>query len=281
MRLKILVTGKNRKIAKDLCEHLESDRGYLTAKCQPDRNALFDVILAELPKVIIICLGDETIETIRAYNVLRDANRRGNCTTIVISNDQDERIFKKYTELDRAFFLSRPVPLLSLYEKLIKVEEQLAAEGDDDSDVFTVFENENSYSGPPRRKILVVDDDPDQLLHIKDQLSEFYDVTPVRSGEDCFRYLMKRKPDLILLDYLMPDEDGPEVLAKMQTVEEYAEIPVIFLTGVTEKKAVLKTLTELRPAGYIIKPSRKSDIVAKIIQALEPEEEPEAEKKNE
>ena len=275
MRLKILVTGKNRKIATDLCEHLESDRGYLTAKCQPDRNALFDVVLAELPKVIIICLGDETIDTIRSYNVLRDANRRGNCTTIVISNEQDEKLFKKYTELDRAFFLSRPVPLLSLYEKLIKVEEQLEAEGDDDSDIFTVFENENTYVGPPRKKILVVDDDTDQLLHIKDQLSEFYDVTPVRSGEDCFKYLMRRKPDLILLDYLMPDEDGPQVLAKMQTVDEYAEIPVIFLTGVTEKKAVLKTLTELRPAGYIIKPSRKSEIVAKIIEAMESEEEQE------
>ena len=60
MILKALVTGKNRKVANDICEHLENDRGYMTIKCAPSKTALFDVTLAELPRIVIICLGDET-----------------------------------------------------------------------------------------------------------------------------------------------------------------------------------------------------------------------------
>ena len=47
MRLKILVTGKNRKVAGDICEHLENDRGYLTVKCNPSKAELFDLVLAK------------------------------------------------------------------------------------------------------------------------------------------------------------------------------------------------------------------------------------------
>ncbi|MCR4605199.1 MAG: response regulator [Eubacterium sp.] len=271
MKLRILVTGKNRKIATDLCEHLESDRGYLTVKCQPNKNALFDVILAELPSVIIICLGDETMDTIKSYDVLSDASRRGNCTTIVVANEEDEKFFKKHSELSKVYFLSRPVPLLSLYEMLIKIEEELENEKEESLSLFREYENENGEMGFKRKHILVVDDDTEQLVNIKEQLKEFYDVTPVKSGEAAFKFLFKNIPDLILLDYLMPEQDGPEVLRKMQTIKEYAEIPVIFLTGVTEKSAVLQTLTELRPQGYIVKPAKKSELVAKIIEAIEPE----------
>ena len=71
-----------------------------------------------------------------------------------------------------------------------------------------------------------------------------------------------------MLDYMMPEKDGPQTLREMRTVEAYAEIPVIFLTGMTEKNAILKTIAELRPQGYIVKPAKKSDLVAKIIDVL-------------
>ena len=56
MQLKVLVTGKNRKVASDICEHLETDRGYVTIKCDPNKTALFDLMISELPKVVIICI---------------------------------------------------------------------------------------------------------------------------------------------------------------------------------------------------------------------------------
>ena len=58
------------------------------------------------------------------------------------------------------------------------------------------------------------------------------------------------------------------VLRSLREVEEYSDIPVIFLTGMTEKNTVIKTLTQLKPQGYLVKPAKKSEIVAKIIDVL-------------
>ena len=56
--------------------------------------------------------------------------------------------------------------------------------------------------------------------------------------------------------------------AYLLTIPEVSHIPVVFLTGVTEKETVVKTLVELKPQGYIVKPSKKSELVAKIIDIL-------------
>ncbi len=267
MKFKVLVTGKNRKVANDVCEHLQADRGYVTIKCDPNKTALFDLMLTELPKVVIICLGDETSVSVQAYNVMRQALIQGNITTIVVTDDKDEKLFMKYTELERVFFLSRPVSLFALYEKLSEIEKTIEEDKDNNLSAFREFVNENDH-GHPRKKILVVDDDTEQLMHIKDQLDEFYDVVCVKSGEAAFKFLAKKTCDLILLDYLMPVMDGPTVLRSIQDTSDWENIPVIFLTGMTEKKKVLQTLAELRPQGYIVKPAKKSELVAKIIDVL-------------
>ena len=268
MQLKVLITGKNRKVAKDVCEHLQADRGYVTVKCDPNKTSLFDLMLGELPKVVIICLGDETSVTVQAYNVMKSALRQGNITTIVVTDAEDEKLFIKYTELERVLFLSRPISLFALYEKLNEIEETLEGEKEKNLATFREFVNDDPDKGHKRKRILVVDDDTEQLLMIKEQLEEFYDVTCVKSGDAAFKFLAKKSCDLILLDYLMPDLDGPEVLRNIQDTKAWADIPVIFLTGVSEKNKVLQTLAELRPQGYIIKPSKKSEIVAKIIDVL-------------
>ena len=66
----------------------------------------------------------------------------------------------------------------------------------------------------------------------------------------------------------MPIIDGPEVLRSIQDTSGWEDIPVVFLTGMTEKNKVLKTLAELKPQGYIVKPAKKSELVAKIIDIL-------------
>ena len=267
MKLKVLVTGKNRKVATDICEHLEADRGYSTIKCDPSKTALFDLTLAELPKVVIICLGDETSVTVQAYNVMKTAITQGNITTIVVTDEKDEKFFMKHTELERVLFLSRPVSLFALYEKLSEIESLWEEEKENGLSAFREFVNDNAGKNA-RKQILVVDDDTEQLMIIKEQLEEFYDVTCVKSGAAAFKFLAKKTPDIILLDYLMPMMDGPEVLRNIQDTKDWEDIPVVFLTGMTEKKKVLQTLAELRPQGYIVKPAKKSELVAKIIDIL-------------
>ena len=189
----------------------------------------------------------------------------------ILFYEDDKNYFKKHTVLDKVHFLSRPVPLLSLYEFLIRIEEEIEKNRGERMSMFDEFVNENASKYDRYRSILLVDDDTEQLVQIKEQLREFYDVTPVKSGEMAFKYLSRNTPDLILLDYMMPGEDGPSVLRRLKEHEKYADIPVIFLTGMTEKNTVIRTLTELKPQGYVIKPSKKSELVAKIIDVLEQE----------
>ena len=76
-------------------------------------------------------------------------------------------------------------------------------------------------------------------------------------------------PDLILLDYEMPEMNGKQVLQKIREQEEYADIPVVFLTSMDTREIVMELLA-LQPAGYILKPvdsqmllDRINDIIGK------------------
>ncbi len=268
-KLKILVTGKNRRIATDICNHLAEDRDYSVIKCAAKQDDLFRTVPNEMPKVIIICLGDEKKETIRVYDILKECAKLGALTIIVVANQEDKSLFIKYTNLDKMFFLSRPVSLYVLYDKLEEVEKKYTGE-DDDYALLTEYVNPNS-DRITRKYILAVDDNAEQLMQIKEHLKEFYEVTLVGSGKDALKFLKKRKVDLILLDYMMPEMDGPEVITQIREDPELAKIPVMFLTGVKDKSKVIKTLVELKPQGYIVKPSKKSALVAKIIDVFDEE----------
>ena len=273
MRLKIMVTGKNRRIAMDVSEHLATDRDYITVKCASSKEALFEMVPREMPHVIIICLGDETQETVAVFDVLRECAKMGGVTLIVIANDADRKIFINNTRLERMFFMERPVSLFALYEKLNDVEEKVQAQKDNGELMLTEYVNPHANDLPERKHILVVDDNTDQLLQLKEQLKEFYEVTLVPSGEAALRFFEKKTADLILLDYMMPKMNGPEVLARLRASEELLHIPVIFLTGVSERDTVVKTILEVKPDGYIVKPAKRSEVIAKIIDVLDAREE--------
>ena len=263
-----MVTGKNKRIASDLCEHLSNDRGSYVVKCPASKTALFDMVPRELPQVIVICLGDETYETVTAFDVLKECTKLGAVTIIVVANESDRKVFIANTALERMFFLDRPVSLFALYEKLNEIEKELEENMEKRRSMLTEYINPDAREKFERKHIIIVDDDTEQLLQFKEHLKEFYEVTIAGSGRTLFKYLEKFPVDLILLDYLMPEMDGPAVLSMLRAIPEYEAIPVIFLTGVSEKETVIKTLVDLKPQGYVLKPSKKSEIVAKIIDVL-------------
>jgi PleD family two-component response regulator len=269
-KLKIMVTGKNRRIAGDICNHLAEDRDYSVVKCAANQETLFKAVPNEMPRVIIICLGDETRETIKVYNILRECARLEAITFIVVCNLEDKSLFIKYTNLEKIFFMARPVSLFVLYDKLDEVEKKYLS-GDDDIAFLTEFVNPNDPDRVRRKHILAVDDSAQQLIQIKEHLKEFYEVTVVGSGKAALRFLERKRVDLILLDYLMPEMDGPEVYRILKEDAFLSDIPVVFLTGVKEKDTVIKTLIELKPQGYIVKPARRSELVAKIIDVFDRE----------
>lgn len=104
----------------------------------------------------------------------------------------------------------------------------------------------------PKRKILLVDDSDFVLQAMKELLGTDYEVALAKSGMAAIRCMTLNRPDLVMLDYDMPICDGSQVLEMIRSEEEFADIPVIFLTGRVDKESVKKVVA-LKPAGYLSK----------------------------
>lgn len=117
------------------------------------------------------------------------------------------------------------------------------------------------------KKILLIDDSMIQqrMLHI--MLKDKYEVLTAESGIEGIQQAKLRQPDLILLDYDMPIMNGKETFLKLQQNDETKDIPVIFLTGVIDKKQVAEVLM-LRPKGYLVKPVEKERLIETIESTL-------------
>jgi putative two-component system response regulator len=106
---------------------------------------------------------------------------------------------------------------------------------------------------PQRHKIMLVDDNVSNLAIGRSMLKDHYEVFPVPSGRRLFEVLEHVTPALILLDILMPDMDGFEVIRRLKGSESWGEIPVIFLTSRTDEGSELEGLS-LGAIDYVAKP---------------------------
>lgn len=120
-----------------------------------------------------------------------------------------------------------------------------------------------------KKHILIVDDDKNMLKMLHLFLRDEYEVTMVDSGKLALEAVIKHTPDLILLDYMMPLFDGPHVLEIIRKREESRNVPVLFLTSVTDKEKILECLS-LNPQGYLIKPISRSELLQRVAEVLNP-----------
>ena len=118
-----------------------------------------------------------------------------------------------------------------------------------------------------RKHILVVDDDVRMLKVLKEHLHNDFDVATAVSGKVAMKFLEKKHTDLILLDYEMPEEKGPDVLARIRANESTKTVPVIFLTGTTERDKIAKALAH-KPQGYLLKPIDREKLLETITKVM-------------
>ena len=83
------------------------------------------------------------------------------------------------------------------------------------------------------------------------------------SGLQAIKWLGKNKADLILLDHEMPVTSGPQVLEMLRSDPETASIPVMFLTGKSDKESVMAVLS-LRPEGYFLKTIEREELLQQL-----------------
>lgn len=119
--------------------------------------------------------------------------------------------------------------------------------------------------GEFKKRILIVDDDPQYLSMVREWLKEDYNVTMANSGLQAIRWLGRNKVDLILLDHEMPITSGPQVLEMLRSEEDTKNIPVMFLTGKGDKESVMAVVA-LRPEGYFLKNIKKEELLQKLAE---------------
>lgn len=111
--------------------------------------------------------------------------------------------------------------------------------------------------------ILIVDDDVSMLKIFKFYLQDVYNVSVVSSGKIAMALMADYVPDLVLLDYLMPECNGADVFKYMKERDKVREVPVMFLTGVTDEVTIKECLS-YHPEDYIVKPIAKRALLAKL-----------------
>ena len=117
----------------------------------------------------------------------------------------------------------------------------------------------NTYSKKDKKKIM--------LRSMKSILDRNYTVYLATSGKQALHAIEEKEPDLLLLDYKMPEMDGIAVMEALQADDATKDIPVVFLTSTADKKTV-ETILRLKPAGYILKPPDQDKVLSTIEEVL-------------
>ena len=113
------------------------------------------------------------------------------------------------------------------------------------------------------KKILIVDDEKINIMSLAYSLRPDYDIIVATDGVTAIEVAQKHIPDLILLDIIMPEMNGFDVIIKLKEIEITKNIPVIFVTGIRKPEDEKKGYS-LGAADYIVKPYDAGVIRKKI-----------------
>lgn len=117
---------------------------------------------------------------------------------------------------------------------------------------------------PQKGTLLIVDDNLKNLKVLLDLLKDFgFAISVARSGEEALERASRRTPDLILLDVMMPGLNGFETCRRLKANETTREIPIIFMTALTDVESKLKGF-EVGGVDYVTKPVEYQEVMARL-----------------
>ena len=122
------------------------------------------------------------------------------------------------------------------------------------------------------KMVLVVDDEPAQLRLVDQVLtSNGYEVVKAGSGQEAIRVIYEKKPDIVILDVMMPEIDGWQTC---RLIREVSDIPVIMLTGKRNSEDDIVHGLECGADEYLVKPVGNRELMARVRAALRRAEKP-------
>lgn len=251
---KVMFIGELNLLLASLNQHLSAK--FQTQMCPDNYELVRKMVKVFKLDMAVICLNsDEELDN-RIMEYFADRNVR--IPVLLIGTSEECEKYHTYYEHPKFDCVARPTTLGVLQRKC---EEMLKlAEADEKP-------QETEKPEEKKKGILAVDDSGILLRSVKSMLEEQYEVTVANSGIVALKQAKKKLPDLILLDYEMPEWDGKRTLEEIRNDEELKDVPVVFLTAVADK-AHIGAVLNLKPSGYLLKPIEKNLLLDTIEKAL-------------
>lgn len=293
MKYKLLLTGNNKTVISEFFTQMD-----FSFECM-STSERYDDILNHMkyfqPDAFVYCLFRENPDEMKKLINVENLIFRQRLPIIVIGDPEECDMFTKAAPAMEVTMLQRPMTTRKIEKAVVKLldarrEQQEQEEREWQEQERKALEREaqereaqekerreqelmeaaaaviaagTAQEEKRRKHILIVDDDSSVLKLIKGYLSEKYDVATAISGKVAMKFLETRRTDLVLLDYEMPGENGPAVLGKIRSDEHIKNLPVVFLTGVTDREKIQEVLA-MKPQGYLLKPINAERLFASI-----------------
>lgn len=271
MRYKILLAGRNQSVIDDFFNQADDEFEAVTTSVR------YTDIIRHLkyfePDIFVFCIYNESMDVYNQMINIKSQLNQYQIPFILVGSKEDCEEFERATVNIPELILIKPLTMEAMTMQILnfmgvwnrmkreksKEQEKSQAAEEGEAAIETVEKD--------KKHILVVDDSPIMLKTLKENLRENYDIATAISGKVALKFLERRKTDLILLDYEMPEESGPAVLEKIRANEDTKDIPVIFLTGVTDSGKIREALV-LKPQGYLLKPINHEKLMEAITRVI-------------
>lgn len=281
-KYRVLLTGNNNIIMDDFFAHAQDTFEIISTSMRyDDMNQHLSICQ---PDIFVFCALDDSREDVLKLIELKRKITRQGVVFVIIGSEEDCENFQRIGVYMVDLALTKPIRIEQIKERIENFMRQRETEEEEcEVEEYTEygFPRKRKYprgeepiklekikiEGPkqehPKKHVLVIDDDPAMLKLMKEYLHEDYKVATAISGRIAYKFLECKHTDLILLDYEMPVEDGPQVLRNLRNNKQIDGVPVLFLTGITDREKIQKALS-LKPQGYLLKPIDKEKLLGTI-----------------
>lgn len=248
---KVLLVGGLNQTLSSVNRHLSTR--FQTQVCVNSLELVKGMVKVFEPEMVVICLvGTGNLDS----GIMEYFWKQYPEIPILLIGTAEECIcYQKYYESGQFAYIVRPTTLSKLMKKCLEMLKMVVTEQEEPKQ--PVEEEQR------RKRILAVDDSGILLRSVKAMLDKKYEISVATDGKLALRQAKKNMPDLILLDYEMPEWDGKRTLEEIRNDEELKGIPVVFLTGIADKEHILAVL-DLKPAGYLLKPIEQKRLMDTI-----------------
>lgn len=271
MKYNALLTGSLNSAIDDFFAHMGSVFNCVTTSLRYD-DITRHIRFFE-PHIFIICLSNENSSFYSCIPKLKAECAKNDVTIAIMGDRADCDEFCKLTGFEPELVFIKPITIPSIINQIKdlleykELERQRAIEAEKAAEKAAAEREAAEAAANEKKHILIIDDDANMLKAIKAQLDDKYSVGTAINGNIAIRFLQRKTTDLILLDYEMPGENGADVLKRLRADSATKDIPVIFLTGVSDVERIKKVLS-MKPQGYLLKPVDKDKLMDIIDKTL-------------